>query len=226
MKRILTLVLAAIAALMLSACNFTGSTKPAPAAFPVTAAAAGPAPFSPAEMIATCAGAIEKVATAAGGDAASKVVAVGAIERMCGPHAAGYMAQVAQAQQARPPERSWGESVWMAALQVADVGLRAWGIKVGADVAIRQSDNQAAQAIASYGAFQTMGGQIAAAGTAGYPYVQAPQANQSWTLSGTGVLGSGSYVGPVTTTTRTCTGGAAGSAVPPAIPGAGGAASC
>lgn len=126
------------------------------------------------------------------------------------------------------PPPSTGERIWTTFLQVADVGLRAWGIKVGGDVAIRQSDNQAAQAIASYGAFQTMGGQIAQAGTAGYPYVQAPQANQSWTLSGTGVLGSGAYTGPVTTT-RTCTGGAgaAGGAGDPAGNGGiGGSASC
>lgn len=227
MKRFLTCLSMAIAAVLLTGCIFSGGTKPDPATSPAPAASAGTVPFSPQEMIATCATAIEKVATAAGGDAASKVVAVGAIERMCGPQAAGYMAHVAQAQQAKPVERGMGESLWTAFLQVADVGLRAWGIKVGADVAIRQSDNMAATTIASYGAFQAMGGQVRDAGIAGYPYIQAPQPNQI--LSGTGVLGSGSYVGPVTNTatiTRTCTGGAAGSAVPPAIPGAGGAANC
>jgi len=226
MKRFPTACWAVALAVLLSGCIFGGGTKPDAATLPVTAAAAGPAPFSPQEMIATCATAIEKVATSAGGDAASKVVAVGAIERMCGPHAAGYMAQVWQAQQPRP-EPSTGAALWQGFLQVADVGLRAWGIKIGGDIAINNSNNQANTAIASYGAFQAMGGQIRDAGIAGYPYVQAPQPNQI--LSGTGVLGSGSYVGPVTTTTtstRTCTGGAAGAAVPPAIPGAGGAANC
>lgn len=104
-----------------------------------------------------------------------------------------------------PPPKSGWESAWTAALQVADVALRAYGVKVGGNVAITQSNNQAQTAIASYGAFTTMGGQIATAGTAGYPYVQAPGAV---TLSGAGVIGSGLYTGPVTTT-HTCSGGTA-----------------
>lgn len=57
--------------------------------------------------------------------------------------------------------------------------------------------------IATVQGFTTMGGQIQTAGTAGYPYVQAPGATTSTTntLSGTGVLGSGTYTAPVTTST-------------------------
>ena len=124
--------------------------------------------------------------------------------------AAGVPPQSQGALAIAPPKSGW-ETAWTTALQVADVGLRVYGIKVGGDVAIRQSDNQAATAIASYGAFTSMGGAIERAGTAGYPYVQSPQPNV--TLSGTGVIGSGSYsyTGPVTTTTtRTCSSGPAG----------------
>lgn len=93
-------------------------------------------------------------------------------------------------------------------LQVADVGLRAYGIKAGRDASIASTNAQRDTAIASYGAFTSMGTSIATAGVAGYPYVQAPQANQ--TLSGNGVIGSGTYTGPVTTTTtRNCNGGSA-----------------
>lgn len=56
---------------------------------------------------------------------------------------------------------------------------------------------------ATVAGFTTMGGHIAAAGTAGYQYVQAPGAVTTNTLSGTGVLGSGTYTAPVTTTTTT-----------------------
>lgn len=141
-------------------------------------------------------------------------------------HGSGGGAAPAPQASVPAPPRSGGEQLWTAFLQVADVGLRAWGIKVGSDVAIRQSDNAANTAIASYGAFQAMGGQIRDAGIAGYPFVQSPQANV--TLSGTGVIGSGSYVGPVTTT-RTCTGGPAGDGAGTttgAPGGAGGPASC
>jgi hypothetical protein len=86
--------------------------------------------------------------------------------------------------------------------------------------------------IAGYQAFTTMGGSIERAGTAGYQYVQAPGAVTTNTLSGTGVLGSGAYTGPVsttTTTTRTCTTGSAGSGggtTTGAPGGASGGASC
>lgn len=102
---------------------------------------------------------------------------------------------------------------WQTALQVADIALRGYGIKANRDVNLVQSNNNRDVSIASYGAFTTMGSAIASAGTAGYAYVQAPAANvttTNTTLSGTGVLGSGTYTGPVTnttTTTRTCNGG-------------------
>jgi hypothetical protein len=102
-------------------------------------------------------------------------------------------------------------ALFQAVLQTADVALRAYGIKAGRDVAIASTNAQRDTAIASYGAFTSMGSAIATAGTAGYPYIQAPAANVTTTLSGTGVLGSGTYTGPVTTTTttRTCPGGTA-----------------
>lgn len=86
--------------------------------------------------------------------------------------------------------------------------------------------------IASYGAFTNLGSSIERAGTAGYPYVQAPGAVTTNTLSGTGVLGAGQYTGPVsttTTTTRTCSTGAAGAGggtTTGAAGGASGGASC
>jgi hypothetical protein len=100
---------------------------------------------------------------------------------------------------------------WQSALQVADLALRGYGIKAQRDTAIASTNAQRDTAIASYGAFTSMGSSIATAGTAGYPYIQAPAANVTTTLSGTGVLGSGTYTGPVTTTTttRTCPGGTA-----------------
>ena len=124
------------------------------------------------------------------------------------------------------PQMGIGGHLWQAALEAGKIALQVYGIRANRDVGIVQSNNMAATTIAGYQTFGLMGGQIRDAGVAGYPYVQAPQANQTWTLSGTGVLGSGSYTGPVTTTTRTCTGGGAGIANPPSVPGAGGAASC
>lgn len=216
MKRALV-ALAALAAVFLAGC---ASQPPAPAAPQV----------DPREAVmtavATCATAIERIATGANGDPASRVAAVGAIERMCGGGGSGNLAALLQPQP-RPQEASVASTAWSAFLSVVDVGLRAYGIKVGGTVAIRQVEANRDTSLGAYQAFTNMGGQIQAAGTAGYPYVQAPQANVN--LSGTGVIGQGSYVGPVittTTTTRNCNGGNAGAAVPPAVPGAGGAANC
>ncbi len=84
--------------------------------------------------------------------------------------------------------------------------------------------------IAGYQAFTAMGAQVRDAGVHGYQFVQAPGATT--TLSGTGVIGSGSYVGPTTTTTTTtttCTGGQAGNGggtTTGAAGGAGGANDC
>lgn len=109
---------------------------------------------------------------------------------------------------------------WQALLQLTDLGLRAYGIKANRDVNLAQSNNNRDVALSSNATFAAMGQSIAQAGTTGYQYVQAPQPNITQTLSGTGVLGSGSYTAPVTTTTtttRTCNGGSG------AAGGAGGA---
>lgn len=84
--------------------------------------------------------------------------------------------------------------------------------------------------IAGYQAFTSMNAQTAAAGTYGYQYVQAPGAvtTSTSTLNGTGVVGSGTNTGPVTTT-RTCNGGQAGNGAGTttgAPGGAGGTATC
>jgi hypothetical protein len=166
--------------------------------------------------------AIAQIAATGGDTAKTAAVLALAIQ---GPGASSSSSSAAIVP-AIPAPRSTGETLWTAFLQVADVGLRAWGIKVGGDVAIRQSDNQAATAIASYGAFTSMGGSIERAGIAGYPYVQAPAPNITNTLTGAGVIGSGTYTGPIT---RTCTGGPAGNGAGTttgAPGGAGGPATC
>lgn len=158
-----------------------------------------------AAMVASCAESIEKI-VASPGDAASKVAGVGSIERLCGGGGA-QLQQLAIASQ--QPQQSVGGMLWNGAVQVFDLALRAYGFKTAKDIAVTNSNNQAQTTIASYGAFTSMGGSIERAGIAGYPYVQAPGATNTYTLSGTGTLGSGSYVGPVTTT-RNCYGGTAG----------------
>lgn len=173
-----------------------------------------------------CATAIKDIATTANGDAASKVAAVGAIERLCGMGAQQLAYRAPEPQQA-----SLGATVWQAFLQASDIFLRGYGIRSNRDVAITQSNNSTALGISTNGAFTAMGQSITTAGTAGYQYVQAPGATYS--LSGTGVIGSGSYVGPVT---RNCQGGngaagngASGTATIPGVPGApapGGPANC
>jgi hypothetical protein len=163
--------------------------------------AESPAPVSHHEAAATaagnCANAIRDIATSVSGDAASKVAAVGAIERLC--QGGGNM-QVAQ----RAPEPSLGQSLWQAALSVADIGARWYGIKAQRDVGITQSNNSAATAIASYGAFSGIAssGFAANAAIAGNIQAPAPNVTNTTVLSGTGVIGGGSYVGPVNTTTN------------------------
>lgn len=154
-----------------------------------------------AATLASCADSIKDVVASAG-DVAAKVVAVGAIERLCG--AGGAQLQAAMVVQPSAPS-SLGATLWQAALQVTDIALRGYGIKAGRDVSIVQSNNAASTAIASYGAFQGMA-------TAGFSsnaqiagFIQAPAANVTTTLSGSGVIGSGTYTGPVTTTTTTTT---------------------
>lgn len=144
--------------------------------------------------VSNCALAIKEIATSTAGDAASKVAAVGAIERLCGQGGAQF---------AFRPEPSLGATLWQAALQVADIGARWYGIKAQRDVGINQANQAAATQIASYGAFQN----IASSGFASNAFIagniQSPAPNI--TLSGTGVIGSGQYnfTAPVTTTTTT-----------------------
>lgn len=163
-----------------------------------------------ATAVATCATAIERIASTGQGDAASKVAAVGAIERMCGN--GGASMQVAMAQQYQQPQ-SLGQTLWSAALQTADILLRGYGIRASRDISINSANNATATAIAGYSAF----GNIASAGfnsnAAIASYIQAPGAitttttNNTNTLSGTGLIGSGSYAGPIN---RNCNGGSAG----------------
>lgn len=178
-----------------------------------------------------CATAIKDIATAAVGDPASKVAAVGAIERLCGQGAAQLAYRAPE-----PQTQSLGSTLWQAVLQASDIVLRGYGIKSNRDVAITQSNNATALGVSTNGAFTAMGQSIATAGTAGYQYVQAP-GSTNYTLSGTGSLnvgsGSASYVGPVT---RNCQGGAgqaaagaSGTATIPGVPGGaapGGPANC
>lgn len=123
------------------------------------------------------------------------------------------------------PASVWGLA-WQAAIGVADVALRAYGIKATRDVGITNSNNQRDIAVSTNNAFLGMGHEIGAAGIAGYPYIQAPGAitttTTTNTLSGTGVLGTGTYTGPVTTSHNCASGnGAAGGTGSPG--GSGGA---
>lgn len=195
-KRILAIA-AAAAAVFLSACATDPAVEKARADAMVMA---GNVRVAEATAAAEEARAVQALAAKVDAGGASAYLVAKALKGLGAPQAP----QVVQVQQ---PQSLFGLA-WQSLLQVADIALRGYGIKAGRDVGIVQSNNQAATSIASYGAFTTMGGHIATAGVAGYPYVQAPAPNITNTLSGTGVLGSGSYVGPVTTTTtRNCAGG-------------------
>lgn len=235
MKPITRTILAAV--LAIAALNLAGcaTTDAAPAAAPASSTAAAPAPVDPRTAylatVGECAAAIKDIATNVAGDTATRVVAMGAIERLCGANGPGNALASLQAPPAQP--QSLVGVLFQAALQAGDVILRGYGIKAGRDVAIAQSNNATTLGISTNRTFATLGGAIERAGVAGYPFVQAPAANvTTTTLSGTGVLGSGSYVGPVTTTTsttRNCQGGAAGAGAGTttgAPGGAGGSATC
>lgn len=168
-----------------------------------------------ATAVATCATAIERIASTGSGDAASKVAAVGAIERMCG--SGGASMQFAMQPPVQQQPQTLGQTLWIAALQTADIFLRGYGIRASRDVSINAANNATATAIAGYSAF----GNIANAGfnsnAAIASYIQAPQPNvtnttttnttNNTTLSGYGVIGAGTYIGPVA---RNCNGGSAG----------------
>ena len=155
--------------------------------------------------IATCATAIERVASS-NADTTSKVVAYGAIERMC---ANGNNMQTALA--IPPPQpQSLGQTLWMAALQTADIVLRGYGIRVGRDVAINSSNNAMITAVSSYNTLSNIASSGFSSNTAIAANIKSPAPNittiNNTTLSGSGVIGSGSYV-----INRNCNGGIAGS---------------
>lgn len=204
-------LLAAIAALLISGCA-SNDTRKAEADAQV---AIGNARVAEAQAAAEEAKAVQRLADKVDAGGASAYLIAKALKGM----GASQPVQVAQA-----PQSAWG-AAWQAVLAVADVGLRVYGIKSVRDVGIAQSNNQRDVAISTNGAFTSMGQSIATAGTAGYPYVQAPGATttNTLTLSGTGVLGSGTYTGPVTTTTsRNCTGGTGAAGGAGAAAGTGG----
>jgi len=211
MKRT-ALLLAALAALALAGCSST--PPPAPQADPRA---------DIATAVATCATAIERIATTANGDAASKVAAVGAIERMCGQGGAAMHMASAPA----PQPQSLGTTLWHAALQTADLVLRGYGIKTSRDVAITASNNTAATTIAGYNTFGTIAASGFASNAAIASHIQAP-AGTSYSVSGNANFGAGNFNLATTTntnsnnTTRTCTGGAAGNGAGTTNGGAGG----
>ncbi len=183
------------------------------------------------ESIATSRAEAEKARYAAiaeiarGGDPSSRTAAVMAL-------ALGGGSSSQQLNLPAPPEDSAYKWAALILGPVTNIASGYFGYRLG----VSQSDNQAASTIASYQTFGSMGGSIERAGIAGYPYLQAPAANvTTTTLSGSGVIGAGSYVGPVTTT-RNCAGGngapggngggGATTGGPGAIGGSGGAATC
>lgn len=195
MNRFTALLKAAIAAVLLSACAHDNELAKAQAN---AEAARSNARVAEAQAAVEEAKAVQRLADKVDAGGASAYLVAKALKGVAAPQ------QVVQVQQ---PQSLWGVA-WQSLLQLTDIALRGYGIKAGRDVGIAQVNANRDTAIASYGAFTAMGGSIERAGTAGYPYVQAPQPNITNTLSGTGVLGSGSYVGPVTTTTTTsCNGG-------------------
>jgi len=151
-----------------------------------------PAPVVVSSPAADCAKAIGIIATSTAGDPTSKVVAVSAIERLCGQQQFGQVTA-----QTQP---SLGATLFQAALQTADIVLRGYGIRTQRDVAITQSNNAAATAISSNNSFVGIASSGFASNAAIAGNIQAPAPNI--TLSGTGVIGSGQYnfTAPVTTT--------------------------
>lgn len=115
-----------------------------------------------------------------------------------------------------PPPESTSETVlkWAQVISgpVAVLGSGYFGYKLG----VAQSNNQAATTIAGYNTFGTIANAGFTSNNTIAGHIQAPQPNI--TLSGTGVIGSGSFTPTTTTTTttntnsfnRNCTGGAAG----------------
>lgn len=134
------------------------------------------------------------------------------------------MMPMPQVHVAPPPENEW------MALTKAIFPPLAYltGIYISSDAAKHSATMSRDVAISSNQAFASMGNSIATAGAAGYPFVQAPQPNQ--TFSGTGVWGSGTYTATTNTNSnnRTCNGGTGGvpSVGTTTTGGAGGSADC
>lgn len=194
-RKFAMLLTAAFAAVFLSACPSNDALVRAQAD---AAIAAGNARVEEAKAATQEAIAVQKLADKIDATGASNYLLVKALKGL------GLGQPAPQQVVVQQPQSLFGLA-WQALLQVADIGLRGYGIKAGRDVAITQSNNATALGISTNGTFASMGGSIERAGIAGYPYVQAPAANITNTLSGTGVLGSGSYAAPVTTTTTTTT---------------------
>jgi len=100
-----------------------------------------------------------------------------------------FMRQQSLAQSAPVMSRGPGWADY--GLRLLDVLMRGYAIDRNADVAERQSDNNRDIQLGAFGAFEGIAGQI-----------QAPAANvtTTQTLSGSGVIGAGSYTAPSTTT--------------------------
>lgn len=169
-----------------------------------------------ASALAACARSISEIASSAG-DATAKVVAVGAIERLCGA-GQNNMQAFAQAQRVEP-QSPW-QAVWSATLAVADIALRGYGIRTQRDVAISQTNAQAATTQASYAAFSGMGNTIGSTASsiagAGFLALSKPTLpTTAITINGNGNNTGGGTQNTnsnnqTTTTTRTCTGGNGG----------------
>lgn len=131
------------------------------------------------------------------GDTTSKVAAMFAMQAAGngGPQPAHIAAPKSPAEVARD---------WLG--MILPVAMQGYGIHANSQVMMRQSDNSARVAESTNAAFVGIAGQI-----------QAPAANvttTTTTLSGSGVLGSGSYTGPVNTTTLSGTGAIGGNYTP------------
>lgn len=143
---------------------------------------------------------------AASGDPTAKAVAVMAMA----------MIQMPVMEVPRPPESEALKWASVLVPAITNLGMGYWTYAAGK----ANSDNQREIALSTNSTFGAMGGFIASAGVAGYPYVQAPGPVTTTTTTNTNTY-TNSY-----NTTRNCNGGNAGAAVPPAVPGAGGAANC
>lgn len=203
MKRVIVFIAAALAVLSIAGCAHDNALAKAQA--DATAAQAN-ARVAEAQAAAEEAKAVTALS--------AKIDAGGASAYLIAKALKGIGAAPQQVVQVQQPQSLLGLA-WQSALQIGDIALRAYGIKANRDVNMTTSNNNREIALSTNSAFVGMGHEIGAAGTAGYQYVQAPQAPQpniTQTLSGTGVLGSGSYTAPVTTTTtttRNCNGGTA-----------------